>query len=110
MVDQRRNKFLTKIEKIIYYIIMHIDIYSLILGIPCLYSLVYDKKKLIFFSILDWIYNKIIYIRTFKLLVRLIDYYIIKIIFELLKIINNEIDNPNSEVTPIIRNLYRELE
>ena len=99
------NKIYQSINVILIFIIQKLDILNSILGIIVIY--VYK----IYFSILDTI---LIILRNIRGIVSFFDvfipYYIVNIGIEILHIISEEIENQNTEVIRILRNLYRELD
>ena len=111
MVEYKINNLFKKIERLIFYGVIKIDILNIIIGIKLILLLFYDKKDSKYYSFIKSVFNVIIYIRLFNVLFKkFIESYIVKIGITTMKIINNEISNPNSEVAPIIRDLYSELE
>ena len=105
------NKIYQSINAILIFIIQKLDIINVILGIPVIYAYIYNKIDIIYFSILDTILIILRYIRGFISFFNIfIKCYIVNIGIEILHIISEEIENQNTEVIRILRNLYRELD
>ena len=105
------NKIYQSINAILIFIIQKLDIINVILGIPVIYAYIYNKIDIIYFSILDTLLTRLRSIRGFISCFNIfINFYIVNIGIEILHIISEEIENQNTEVIRILRNLYRELD
>ena len=105
------NKIYHSINAILIFIIQKLDIINVILGIPVIYAYICNKIDIIYFSILDTLLTRLRSIRGFISCFNIfINFYIVNIGIEILHIISEEIENQNTEVIRILRNLYRELD
>ena len=110
MVDERNNKFVKKLEKILYKAIIKIDFLNLFISISSIISYFYGKEESIIIYFIERLNYIITYIRLFNMFVQLfIEYYIFNIGIKLLDIIVEKIRARNFEVITVIINLLREL-